>query len=69
MSCLKQKPGKEGRVAEFLKGGLPVVEAEPATIAWSRLRLGPSTLSIFSDAFPMMPAGKRIWPGKWPRMG
>src|ERR1700731_1310066 len=28
------KPGKEADVAEFLKGGLPLAEAEPATIAW-----------------------------------
>ena len=50
MSCLKQSR-KEAEVAEFLKGGLPVVEAEPATIAWFGIRLGPSTFAIF-DAFP-----------------
>ncbi|MGA3342878.1 MAG: antibiotic biosynthesis monooxygenase [Methylocella sp.] len=48
---LEAKPGKEAEVAEFLKGGLPVVEAEPATIAWFGIRLGPSTFAIF-DAFP-----------------
>jgi quinol monooxygenase YgiN len=48
---LKAKPGKEAEVAEFLKGGLPLVEAEPATIAWFGIRLGPSTFAIF-DAFP-----------------
>jgi quinol monooxygenase YgiN len=37
---LKAKPGKEAEVAEFLKGGLPLVEAEPATIAWFGIRLG-----------------------------
>jgi quinol monooxygenase YgiN len=48
---LEAKPGKETDVAEFLKGGLPLVEAEPATIAWFGVRLGPSTFAIF-DAFP-----------------
>jgi quinol monooxygenase YgiN len=48
---LEAKPGKEAEVAEFLKGGLPLVEAEPATIAWFGVRLGPSTFAIF-DAFP-----------------
>jgi quinol monooxygenase YgiN len=48
---LEAKPGKEAEVAEFLKVGLPIVEAEPATIAWFGVRLGPSTFAIF-DAFP-----------------
>jgi quinol monooxygenase YgiN len=48
---LEAKPGKEAEVAEFLKGALPLVEAEPATIAWFGVRLGPSTFAIF-DAFP-----------------
>ena len=48
---LEAKPGKEAEVAEFLKGGLPLVEAEPGTIAWFGIRLGPSTFAIF-DAFP-----------------
>ena len=48
---LEAKPGKEIEVAEFLKGALPLAEAEPATIAWFGVRLGPSTFAIF-DAFP-----------------
>jgi len=48
---LEAKPGKEEEVAEFLRGGLAIVEEEPATIAWFALRLGPSTFGIF-DAFP-----------------
>ena len=48
---LEAKPGKESEVASFLRGGLAVVEAEPATVAWFALRLGPSTFGIF-DAFP-----------------
>jgi quinol monooxygenase YgiN len=48
---LEAKPGKEAEVAEFLRGGLAVVQAEPATTAWFGIRLGPSTFGIF-DAFP-----------------
>ena len=48
---LEAKPGKEEEVAEFLRGGLAIVEEEPATLAWFALRLGPSTFGIF-DAFP-----------------
>jgi quinol monooxygenase YgiN len=48
---LEAKPGKEAEVESFLKGGLAIVEEEPATIAWFALRLGPSTFGIF-DAFP-----------------
>ena len=48
---LEAKPGKEAEVEEFLRGGLAVVMAEPATIAWFAIRLGPSTFGIF-DAFP-----------------
>jgi quinol monooxygenase YgiN len=47
---LDAKPGKEAEVESFLRGGLPVVEAEPKTVAWFALRLGPSTFGIF-DAF------------------
>ena len=48
---LEAKPGKEAEVESFLRSGLPLVEAEPATIAWFGIRLGPSTFGIF-DAFP-----------------
>ena len=48
---LEAKPGREKDVEQFLLGGLPLVEQEPATIAWFGLRLGPSTFAIF-DAFP-----------------
>jgi quinol monooxygenase YgiN len=48
---LEAKPGKEQAVEDFLRGGLPLVQAEPATTAWFGLRLGPSTFGIF-DAFP-----------------
>jgi quinol monooxygenase YgiN len=48
---LKAKPGKEAEVESFLKSGLPLAEAEPATTAWFALKFGPSTFGIF-DAFP-----------------
>lgn len=48
---LEAKPGKEAEVESFLRSGLPLVEAEPATIAWFGIRMGPSTFGIF-DAFP-----------------
>jgi quinol monooxygenase YgiN len=48
---LDAKPGKEAEVEDFLRGGLPIVMEEPATIAWFAIRLGPSTFGIF-DAFP-----------------
>lgn len=48
---VEAKPGKEADVENFLRGALPLVEAEPATITWYAIRLGPSTFGIF-DTFP-----------------
>lgn len=48
---LEAKPGKEADVENFLRGALPLVEQEPATITWYAIRLGPSTFGIF-DTFP-----------------
>lgn len=48
---LEARPGKATEVENFLRGGLPLVEQEPATLAWFGLRLGPTTFGIF-DAFP-----------------
>jgi quinol monooxygenase YgiN len=48
---LEAKPGKEQQVADFLRGGLAIVQGEPATIHWYALQLGPSTFGIF-DTFP-----------------
>ena len=48
---LEAKPGKEADVESFLRGGLSIVQQEPATTAWFAIRLGPSTFGIF-DAFP-----------------
>lgn len=47
---LDAKPGKEQAVEEFLKSALPLVQAEPATVNWYALKLGPSTFGIF-DTF------------------
>ncbi len=48
---LEAKPGKEAETAAFLKSALPLVNAEPDTVAWFGIQLGPSTFGIF-DAFP-----------------
>ena len=47
---LKAKPGKEEDVAAFLAGAGPLVDAEPATVAWFAARLDQQTFVIF-DAF------------------
>jgi len=48
---LEAKPGREADVDAFLRGGLALVQDEPATTAWFAVRLAPSTFGIF-DAFP-----------------
>lgn len=48
---LEAKPGKEAAVAQFLEGGLQIVEQEPATVTWYAIKLGPATFGIF-DTFP-----------------
>lgn len=48
---LEAKPGKEAAVASFLRGGLSIVEQEPATITWYAIRRGPAAFAIF-DTFP-----------------
>ncbi|HKD16795.1 MAG TPA: antibiotic biosynthesis monooxygenase [Thermoanaerobaculia bacterium] len=48
---LEAKPGKEKEVESFLKGGLAIVQQEPATKAWFAIHMGPSTYGIF-DVFP-----------------
>jgi quinol monooxygenase YgiN len=47
---LEAKPGKENEVAEFLKGGLPLVEQEAGTVTWYAINLGPGVFGIF-DTF------------------
>lgn len=60
---LEAKPGKEAEVASFLASAVPLVQAEPATVAWFALRLGPSTFGIF-DAFPDEPGRQAHLSGK-----
>jgi quinol monooxygenase YgiN len=48
---LEAKRGQEAAVEAFLRGGLALVQAEPATTTWFAVRLGPSTFAIL-DAFP-----------------
>jgi len=48
---LEAKPGKEEDLDAFLRSALPLVQEEPATLAWFAIRFGPSTFGIF-DAFP-----------------
>ena len=47
---LEARPGQEAELDAFLRGGLTLVQSEPATIVWFGVRLGPSTFAIF-DAF------------------
>lgn len=51
LARLEAKPGKESIVAEFLASALPLAQAEPKTIHWFAVRLGPSSFAIF-DTFP-----------------
>jgi quinol monooxygenase YgiN len=51
LARLEAKSGKEAEVAALLEGALALANAEPATIVWFALRLGPTTFGIF-DAFP-----------------
>lgn len=48
---LRPKAGKELEVENFLKSALPLVEAEPKTLAWFAVRLDDGSFAIF-DAFP-----------------
>ncbi len=50
LARLEAKPGKEQEVADFIKSALPLAEAEPQTISWYALQIGPSTFGIF-DTF------------------
>src|SRR5206468_6937580 len=47
---LEAKPGKEAEVEKFLETGRVLVEAEPKTVSWFAIKIGPSTYGIF-DTF------------------
>ena len=47
---LEAASGREGDLADFLRGAEAVVRDEPGTTVWYALQFGPSTFGIF-DAF------------------
>jgi quinol monooxygenase YgiN len=47
---LEAKAGRETELAEFLRSAVPLVQAEPDTLSWYALQIGPSTFGIF-DTF------------------
>ncbi|WP_036282850.1 putative quinol monooxygenase [Methylocystis sp. ATCC 49242] len=51
LATMEAKPGKEDEVAAFLKSALPLVQAEPGTVAWFAVRFTPTSFAIF-DVFP-----------------
>jgi quinol monooxygenase YgiN len=48
---LEAKPGMEEELGSFLRDALPLVQAEPETIAWFALRAGTTSFAIV-DVFP-----------------
>jgi quinol monooxygenase YgiN len=50
LANLVAKPGKEEEVAALLSNALKLAEAEPATVTWYALRLGPREFGVF-DTF------------------
>ena len=51
MVRLEARAGKEADLASFLVNALPLVEAEPETIAWLAIRAGATSFAIV-DVFP-----------------
>jgi quinol monooxygenase YgiN len=47
---LEARPGKAAELEAFLTSALPMAEAEPGTVSWYALRLGPNSFGIF-DTF------------------
>lgn len=47
---LEAKPGKEAELEKFLRAGRELVGAEPKTVSWFAIRIGPSRYGIF-DTF------------------
>lgn len=50
LAILEAKPGKENEVEQFLRGALPLAQAESGTVSWYALRLGNTKFGIF-DTF------------------
>ena len=47
---LEARPGKEAELEAFLRSALHLAQAEPGTLQWYALKLGPSSYGIF-DTF------------------
>lgn len=47
---LEARPGKAAELEAFLASALPMAEAEPDTVSWYALKLGPNSFGIF-DTF------------------
>lgn len=47
---LEARPGRQADLETFLRGAAPLAQAEPATVVWFAVRLGPTTFGVF-DAF------------------
>jgi len=47
---LETKSGKEQEAEDFLKSALPLAQAEPGTVKWYALKLGPSKFGIFDTS-------------------
>jgi hypothetical protein len=52
---LQAKPGKEEAVAGFLRGGLAIVQEEPATTTWYAIRMGPNQEAEDVLSYQVMP--------------
>ncbi len=63
LARVEAKPGKENDVLNFLKSALPLAEAEPDTVRWYALKIGPSTFGIF-DTFETEDGRKAHLAGK-----
>jgi quinol monooxygenase YgiN len=63
LARVEAKPGKESEVLAFLKNALPLAQAEPDTVRWYALQLGPSTFGIF-DTFETEDGRKEHLTGK-----
>ncbi|HZM82948.1 MAG TPA: antibiotic biosynthesis monooxygenase [Candidatus Limnocylindrales bacterium] len=51
LATLTAKPGKAEELAEFLRGALPLAQAEADTTAWFAIQIDANTFGIF-DVFP-----------------
>ena len=63
LARLESKPGKEQELADLLTGAVALARAEPATVQWFALRIGPSTFGIF-DTFEQEDGRKAHLSGK-----